>query len=77
MGFHSCYFGFTKYGRPGIDRFEEKALFATEGVETYSESRANGARKVERLFGFTKYGIPRDYLNSDMSSLWADSRSIV
>ena len=77
MGLHFCYFGFTKFGSPGIDRFEEKALFATEGVEIYSESRANGARKVERLFVFTKYVSPRDYLNSDMSSLWADSRKML
>jgi hypothetical protein len=35
----------------GLGRFEEKASFATEGVQRYDESSANGGRKSPLIFG--------------------------
>ena len=34
----------------GLDRFEEKASFVTEGVQGYDESSANGGRKSPFIF---------------------------
>jgi hypothetical protein len=45
----------------GIGRFEEEALFATEGVQKYDESSANSGRKrplkTKKSAGFQPIGV--------------------